>query len=146
MSLAQEELKNWQRDVEAAMDEVKRATIPMQRRSAECTVRCFDSSDLTEIERCGQRCAQPLQEYQQRAQRFTRGLDESVQGCIKQCYDRVNPRAELLGPGKAGSPEFKALEQEVDQGAMKCLKDARPMLKDTKLAMLKDITACNSKI
>ncbi|KAL8270942.1 hypothetical protein Esti_005154 [Eimeria stiedai] len=83
MASLEETAKSFQSKFESMIKNITILSLPMQKKSFECCVSCFDGDkqDPEKIAACISRCHEPSQSFNQVLQREVEGLQTSIESC-----------------------------------------------------------------
>lgn len=89
MASLEETAKSFQNNFESMIRDITVLSLPMQKKSFQCCVSCFDNNkqDPGKIAECVGQCHEPNQSFNHVLQREVEGLQASIESCQK-----VGPR------------------------------------------------------
>ncbi|KAL8426541.1 hypothetical protein Efla_006606 [Eimeria flavescens] len=126
MASVEETAKFFQSRFENMIKNITVLSLPMQKKSFECCVSCFDSNkqDPELIAGCISRCHEPSQSFNQVLQREVEGLQTSIESCQRICFNRIAPKLEEASSAR----EKAALESEKDGCVAQCFTSNIPAI------------------
>lgn len=85
MASLEETAKVFQNKFETMIKEITILSLPMQKKSFQCCVSCFDShkQDPEKIAECINQCHEPSQSFNRVLQREVEGLQTNIESCQK---------------------------------------------------------------
>eukprot|EP00928_Gymnodinium_smaydae_P099095 TRINITY_DN9368_c0_g1_i1.p2 TRINITY_DN9368_c0_g1~~TRINITY_DN9368_c0_g1_i1.p2 ORF type:complete len:154 (-),score=40.29 TRINITY_DN9368_c0_g1_i1:54-467(-) len=123
-----EAAKAFQQKVESVVERVSNGMLPVQRKTVECSLRCFDQhKDFKAVGQCIEGCQKPFAELGESTQREFGNLQKSIDACAQVCRSRVEPKFEAVRNDPAGQ---QGLQREMEECVGRCFKDAEPALAD----------------
>lgn len=133
--MAEQVGKEFQSKVEAMVDRVSNAMLPVQRKGAECALRCFDThkGQYKEVGRCVENCQKPFAEVGEFTNRQFQQLQNSVQACAQVCSSRIGPKFEAA---RGDLDQQQKIQKEHDECIVRCFKDAEPQLTEVEARIL----------
>eukprot|EP01068_Selenidium_serpulae_P010936 Selendium_serpulae@DN5566_c0_g1_i3.p2 len=111
----------------AMVEDIRIASLPMQKKSFECSVACFDShkKDYKAVEGCIERCQRPAQEMSETVNREMRNLQTTIQSCHQTCISRYQSSYQE-SKGDAQTKIGKQIESCVNG----CFTEYEPQIKE----------------
>ncbi|CDJ43219.1 hypothetical protein, conserved [Eimeria tenella] len=126
MASLEETAKVFQNKFETMIKEITILSLPMQKKSFQCCVSCFDShkQDPEKIAECINQCHEPSQSFNRVLQREVEGLQTNIESCQKICFNRLAPKLE----GASSQTEKTAIEREKDECFVQCFTSNIPII------------------
>lgn len=102
-------------------------TLPLEKKNAQAVLNCYNSSsDYNAVHQCVETCHRNVQQVAKRVTSEFEALQSSVQACQQSCVKKIEPRF----ASAQGNPDQEgALKKEFEQCALRCIKEAEPLLK-----------------
>ena len=133
--MAEKAGKDFQSKVEAMVDRVSNAMLPVQRKGAECALGCFDTfTSYKDVGRCMENCQKPFSELGEFTNREFQQLQHSVQACAQVCSSRIGPKFEAASGNPLQQQQF---QKEHEECISSCFKEAEPSLADVEARIYK---------
>eukprot|EP00403_Amphidinium_massartii_P037107 CAMPEP_0178448508 /NCGR_PEP_ID=MMETSP0689_2-20121128/42028_1 /TAXON_ID=160604 /ORGANISM="Amphidinium massartii, Strain CS-259" /LENGTH=128 /DNA_ID=CAMNT_0020073711 /DNA_START=48 /DNA_END=430 /DNA_ORIENTATION=- len=121
----QEAAEKFTKQVEETQGRLLSLTLPVERKAMKCALDCYNKTDYKAVHDCVQQCQQPVQEVGKTVGTELESLQSSVQACQQSYQKRLQPRFEAA---RMDMTEQKKIEQEFEQGLLRCIKEAEPLI------------------
>jgi len=125
--MAEQLSRELQRKVEDVIDSFSQKSLAVQKKAAECSVKCFDQhQNYKQVGQCIQQCQVPFENLANVTQKELGGLQSGVQNCMSQCVQSVSH----LTTSMATEQQKMEAQSKVESCSMDCMKQTMSQVAD----------------
>jgi len=93
MASLDESTEKFQNRMDLMINSIAKKSLPIQKASFECCVKCFDKSDdINRISDCIVQCQKIPQKVTSKIENELQTLQKNIQSCQEVCYNRYSPK------------------------------------------------------
>lgn len=130
----QEAARDFETKVEDVMKAITQAVLPLQKKSYECCVTCFDKNgqNLDAIGKCIQECQAPAEVFGDKLRQEMQSFQNQISGCQQSCHNKFS----MAFNDTEALDKRNSIQQQMEVCASSCFSDALPQLGDVRRRML----------
>ncbi|XP_055388819.1 protein FAM136A-like [Condylostylus longicornis] len=134
----QDAARDFESKVEGMMKTITKAVLPLQRKSYECCVKCFDNSreELDTIGKCIQECQAPAEAFGDRLRQEMQTFQNQISGCQQSCHNKFS----MAFSDAKEEVKRNEIQSHMESCAVTCFSDVVPQLDEMKQRMLQLVT------